>query len=86
MRCTSIGIDSFHLGRQERPRRSQTEKVNVCRAGDAIIIEQGDKDQLVHVAQDVVISWPLQLIGAGSTADDTVLESSKGAEAVLDFR
>ena len=40
----------------------------------------------LHNAHDVVIPWPLKLIGSGADAEDTVLLCPKGPDAALDFR
>lgn len=40
----------------------------------------------VHDAHDVVIPWPLKLVGSGHAAEDTLLVCPKGPEAALDFR
>ena len=40
----------------------------------------------VHDAHDVVIPWPLKLIGSGADAEDTVILCPKGPDAALDFR
>ena len=53
-----------------------------CRAGDTIVLEAGQ----VHDAHDVVIPWPLKLVGSGHAAEDTLLVCPKGPEAALDFR
>ena len=39
-----------------------------------------------HDAHDVVIPWPLKLVGSGAAPEDTVLVCPKGPEAALDFR
>lgn len=52
------------------------------RAGDTIVLEAGQ----IHHAHDVVIPWPLKLIGSGADAEDTVVLCSKGPDAALDFR
>ena len=53
-----------------------------CRAGDTIVLEAGQ----MHDAHDVVILWPLKLVGSGNVAEDTLLVCPKGPEAALDFR
>lgn len=53
-----------------------------CRAGDTIVLEAGQ----MHDAHDVVILWPLKLVGSGNVAEDTILVCPKGPEAALDFR
>lgn len=54
-----------------------------CRPGDTIILEPGE----AHLVQDVVIPWPLHLVGGGSSPESTVLTCPKGADAAaLDFR
>ncbi|KAK9813155.1 hypothetical protein WJX72_009933 [[Myrmecia] bisecta] len=59
------------------------EAVAASRPGDTIIIEPGE----THIAQDVAIPWPLQLLGGGSMPESTVLTCPKGADAAaLDFR
>jgi len=40
----------------------------------------------MHDAHDVVILWPLKLVGSGNVAEDTLLVCPKGPEAALDFR
>lgn len=52
------------------------------RAGDTIVLEAGQ----MHDAHDVVILWPLKLVGSGNVAEDTLLVCPKGPEAALDFR
>ena len=52
------------------------------RAGDTIVLEAGQE----HAAHDVVIPWPLKLMGSGAVPEDTVLVCPKGPEAALDFR
>ena len=55
----------------------------VCnRAGDTIVLEAGQ----LHDAHDVVIPWPLKLIGSGADAEDTLILCPKGPYAALDFR
>ena len=56
--------------------------VMLNRAGDTIVLEAGQ----IHHAHDVVIPWPLKLIGSGADAEDTVILCSKGPDAALDFR
>ena len=57
-----------------------------CRAGDTIVIEPGIARDRPQLASHVVISWPLQLVGAGQSPEDTVLVAAAGAETALDFR
>ena len=52
------------------------------RAGDTIVLEAGQ----LHDARDVVIPWPLKLIGSGADAEDTVILCPKGPDAALEFR
>ena len=52
------------------------------RVGDTIVLEAGQ----LHDAHDVVIPWPLKLIGSGRDAEDTILLCPKGPNAALDFR
>lgn len=35
---------------------------------------------------DVVVPWPLHLLGGGLSHEDTVLAAPRGADAALDFR
>lgn len=39
-----------------------------------------------HEACDVVIPWPLKLMGSGTAAEATVVLCPKGPDAALDFR
>lgn len=39
-----------------------------------------------HQACDVVIPWPLKLMGSGTAAEATVVLCPKGPDAALDFR
>ncbi|KAL3140655.1 F-box protein skip5 [Trebouxia sp. C0010 RCD-2024] len=56
--------------------------VNASRAGDTIVLEAGQS----HEACDVVIPWPLKLMGSGTAAEATVVLCPKGPDAALDFR
>lgn len=56
--------------------------VQASRAGDTIVLEAGQQ----HDAHDIVIPWPLKLVGSGAAPEDTVLVCPKGSEAALDFR
>lgn len=56
--------------------------VTLNRAGDTIVLEAGQ----IHHAHDVVIPWPLKLVGSGADAEDTMILCSKGPDAALDFR
>lgn len=39
-----------------------------------------------HDACDVVIPWPLKLMGSGADAEETLIVCPKGPDAALDFR
>ena len=52
------------------------------RAGDTIVLEAGQS----HDARDVVIPWPLKLMGSGIDAEETLILCPKGPDAALDFR
>ncbi|KAK9811565.1 hypothetical protein WJX72_005999 [[Myrmecia] bisecta] len=58
------------------------EAVAASRPGDTIVIEPGQ----THIAQDVAIFWPLQLLGGGSKPESTVLTCPKGEASALVFR
>lgn len=56
--------------------------VGASRPGDTIWLAP---DQ-VHQVKDVVVAWPLHILGGGGVADDTLLVCPKGADTGLDFR
>lgn len=70
----------LNIGRRVLP--TLQDAVHASRAGDTIVLEAGQ----AHNARDVVIPWPLKLIGSGAAAEDTLLLCPKGPEAALDFR
>lgn len=44
-----------------------------CRPGETILLESTAGDA-PHVVSDVLINWPLHIVGGGATAADTVVE------------
>ncbi|KAK9803520.1 hypothetical protein WJX73_002270 [Symbiochloris irregularis] len=56
------------------------------RAGDTILVEPCTPQDPFHEASNIIIAWPLQIIGLGTAPEDTKLTAVKGAETVLDFR
>lgn len=52
------------------------------RPGDTIVLEAGQD----HVAADVIIPWPLHLVGASARPEDTRIVCPRGATSALDFR
>jgi hypothetical protein len=59
--------------------------VDDSRPGETILLESTAGDA-PHVVSNVLISWPLHIVGGGATAADTVIECGVGASAALDFR
>ncbi|KAK9842635.1 hypothetical protein WJX84_009641 [Apatococcus fuscideae] len=58
------------------------EAIAASRPGDTIALEAGQD----HIAADVIIPWPLHLVGASARPEDTRIVCPKGATAALDFR
>ncbi|KAK9818818.1 hypothetical protein WJX74_005476 [Apatococcus lobatus] len=56
--------------------------ISASRPGDTIVLEAGQD----HVAADVVIPWPLHLVGASARPEDTRIICPGGATSALDFR
>lgn len=60
--------------------------LSCCRAGDTILVEPCAPGDPFHEASNIVVFWPLQIVGLGRTPEETRLTAGKDAETVLDFR
>lgn len=58
--------------------------VEDSRPGETILLE-ATADGEPHVVTDVLINWPLHIVGGGMSPADTVIQCGAGATAALDF-
>ena len=72
------------MGFATRPQECEDDtvlRIACCRPGDKIVLEPGR-----HQVQDIKVSWPLHLVGGGSSSDDTILECPESLSGALIFK